>query len=98
QFRVCVFEYHLDVGNVAGANPRDLGNFFPHINTLSFWQLCRTFVLAAGAYVVARPLLKVELQCQGQTNSYKSIPAAPGLMAGKYETQASSALRWYSMQ
>ena len=80
-----ILEDRLYVADVTSTNRRGAGNLLPHINMLSFRQICRTLVFASGAHVVERSLLKIGLQCQRQANADKRIPSAPGLMVGEYE-------------
>jgi hypothetical protein len=77
---VGVLEDFSHVTDVTVANPRGAGNLVTHIDMLSFWQICRTLVLAPGTHVVKRPFLEGEFQFQRQANTDKGIPSALALM------------------
>ena len=62
QLRVSDFEDRFNVANIAWASGRDVSNLSPNIDALNVWQICQTFVLAAGAHVLQRPLPKAGLE------------------------------------
>ena len=80
-------EDRFDVADVtsASAKAREVGNLLTHINMPSFRQICQTLVLAPGAHVCKRFLLKIGLQCQHQANTDKRIPSRLGLMVADDE-------------
>jgi hypothetical protein len=51
QTLVSFLKNNLHVAHSPRRDPCEIGNFFPNINVLSFWQICQTLVLAAGDLV-----------------------------------------------